>query len=168
MLSIDLQSQVSASILVDEMIDRSSQILFKEPHKCFRLGNHMTPVATTSLMAQSLHKQVGVADYSSVFFFFFYKTCMWPLLVDSPDRNVCSKEGSEGTKILHCTGETGVNAWDENTQNPKQWSKQICQAMEMNTNANGRGGCGSLQFAARTQTWWAFYVFNPSRGEVVQ
>lgn len=69
MLSIDLQSQVIASILVDEMTDRALQILCKEPHKCFRLGSHMTSVATISLLSQPLHRQVGVADYSSIFVF---------------------------------------------------------------------------------------------------
>lgn len=39
--------------------------------------------------------------------------------------------------------------------------------MEMNADANGSGGSGSLQFAAGTQTLWALYVFNPSLVEVV-
>lgn len=116
MPSIDLQSQVSATVLVDEMIDRALQILCKEPQKRFRLGSHMTPVATTPLLSQPLHRQVGVADYSSVS---FLQNMHVTLIGDSPDRNVCSKEGSEGTKMSHCTGEAGVNAWDENTRTLK-------------------------------------------------
>lgn len=116
MLNIDLQSQVSATILADGVVDRALQILCTEPHKCFRLGSHMTPVATTSPLSQPLHKQVGVAHYSSVS---FLQNMHITLIGDSPDRNVCSKERSEGTKISHCMGEAGVNAWDENTQNPK-------------------------------------------------
>lgn len=89
MPSIDLQSQVSATILVGKMIDRALQILCKEPHECFRLGSHMTAVATTSLLSQPLHRQVGVADYSSAS---FLQNMHVTLIGDSPDRNVCSKE----------------------------------------------------------------------------
>lgn len=88
------------------------------------------------------------------------------LIGDSPDRNVCSKEGSEGTKISHCTGgkqelmpviETNKTQSNDLSIFVKIWRGILMQMVTV-------GVCSLLH---EHKLCGRFYVFNPSLVEVV-